>query len=257
MKCAMKSEDVGFDVVSHQDHFLWESEEIGCLPEMWTLLTAVAATTNLTISPLVMCSLFRNPALVAKMVATIDQLSKGRVYLGVGAGWWKKEFRAYGYRWMSGKKRVDRTIESTDIIKKLWTEEEVDYEGRFWQIRKCRMIPRPYTDPHPIIWNGGIGSRMMKMAGELCDGWVTGIGDPDKFDEKKKEVLDHAGGRYMLFAHYLGIVPGRLDFDGAKKRIEGLVDRGVGHFIIIMRPDSSNMEMLDKCRDLISSFKET
>ncbi len=255
MRCAKKGEKVGFDVVSHQDHFLRESDETGCVPELWTFLTAVAVTTKLTVSPLVMCTLFRNPALVAKMVATIDQLSKGRVYLGVGAGWWKNEFRAYGYEWMSPNKRVDRAIESTEIIKRLWTEDVVDYDGRFWKIKECRMVPRPYTEPHPTIWNGGIGTRMLKMAGELCDGWATNIGDPKKFAEKKKEILGYAVGRDMLFAHYFGIVPGRLDFEGARNRIEGLLDTGITHFVIIMRPDPSNLEMLDQCKDLISHFK--
>lgn len=254
-ECAQKGEKVGFDVVSHQDHFLKESDEKGCVPELWTFLMAVAATTNLTVSPLVMCNLFRNPALVAKMVATIDQFSKGRVYLGVGAGWWEEEFKAYGYEWMSPKKRVDRTIESTEIIKRLWTEEKVNYNGRFWKLENCELVPRPYSQPHPLIWNGGHGVRMLKMAGELCDGWATGIGDPDKFLEKKKEVLGYAHGREMVFAHFLGILPGGLNSTDARKQIEGLIDMGVTHFIIIMRPDPSNMEMLDECKDIIAHFK--
>jgi alkanesulfonate monooxygenase SsuD/methylene tetrahydromethanopterin reductase-like flavin-dependent oxidoreductase (luciferase family) len=252
---AKKAEKVGFDVISHQDHLIWESEERGCVPEMWTLLTALAATTRMTVSPLVMCNLFPNPAMVAKMVATIDQLSKGRVYLGVGAGWWEEEFKAYGYRWAPSKERVDRAIESTLIVKRLWTEEEVDFEGEFWQLHHCRLVPRPFAQPHPIIWNGGAGPRMLKMTGELCDGWATGIGEPDKFLEKKKEVLRYAGGRDLLFAHFFGIVPGGMGFKEAKERIEGLIPAGVTHFVIIMRPDASNMEMLDQCRDLISNFR--
>jgi alkanesulfonate monooxygenase SsuD/methylene tetrahydromethanopterin reductase-like flavin-dependent oxidoreductase (luciferase family) len=255
LNCARKGEKVGFDAVSHQDHLIWESKDKGCTPEMWTLLTAVAATTNLTVSPLVMCNLFRNPALVAKIVATIDQISKGRVYLAVGAGWWEEEFKAYGYRWMSGSKRVDRAIESTEIIRKLWTEERVDYDGRFWKIHNCSLVPRPYTEPHPPIWNGGAGKRMLKMAGELCDGWITGMADPAKFREKKEEVLGYAGGRDMLFGKYLCVLPGKLEFPEAGQQIEDLIGEGVTHFMIMMRPDAANMEMLDGCRDLISRFK--
>jgi alkanesulfonate monooxygenase SsuD/methylene tetrahydromethanopterin reductase-like flavin-dependent oxidoreductase (luciferase family) len=255
LTCARKGEKVGFDAVSHQDHLIWESEEKGCIPEMWTLLTAVAATTNLTVSPLVMCNLFRNPALVAKTVATIDQLSRGRVYLAVGAGWWKEEFKAYGYRWMSAKRRVDRTIESTEIIKRLWTQENVDYDGKFWKIKNCEMVPRPYTEPHPLIWNGGSGPRMLKMTAKLCDGWITGITDPTKFLEKKQEILGYAKKPDMLFGHYLCIQPGRLEFPEAEKQIECLIDSGVTHFMIMMRPDASNIKMLDQCKDLISNFK--
>ena len=80
LSCAEKAEKVGFDVVSHMDHFLYISEERGCIPECWTMLSAVAARTGLGVAPLVMSSLFRNPALLAKMVATLDQISRGRVH---------------------------------------------------------------------------------------------------------------------------------------------------------------------------------
>ena len=254
-ECAMKAEKIGFDAVSHMDHFLYKSQDRGCIPECWTLLTAIASSTNLTVSPLVMCSLFRNPALVAKMVATLDQLSKGRVYLAIGAGWWEEEFRAYGYEWMSAKKRVDRTIEATEIIKRLFTEEKVDFNGRFWKLENCELSPRPYTEPHPLLWNGGGGQRMLRMAGELCDGWITGSGSPDGFLEIKKRILDYADGREMVFGHYFEIEEGKLEFSEARKRIENLIDVGITHFMIILKPDATNISMLDGCKDLIAHFR--
>ena len=254
-ECAKKGEEVGFDVVSHQDHFLYKSDETGCVPELWTFLTAVAATTNLTVSPLVMCNLFRNPALVAKIVATIDQLSKGRVYLAVGAGWWEEEFKAYGYEWLSAENRVDRAIESTEIIKRLFTEEKVDFNGRFWKIKDCELVPRPYTRPHPLLWNGGSGPRMLKMTGEFCDGWVMGIADKERFLEDKKRILHYSGGREMQFGHYFYIRPGGLSFTDARERIEEFIGAGVTHFIIVLRPDPSNLDILGECKDLIANFK--
>jgi len=254
MECARKAERVGFDVVSHQDHFIKESEEKGCVPELWTMLTAISTETNLTVSPLVMCNLFRNPALVAKMVATIDQLTEGRVYLAVGAGWWEEEFKAYGYPWLSPKKRVDRAIESTEIIRKLWSQDSVDYEGDFWTLENCELVPRPYSDPHPLIWNGGSGPRMLKMTGELCDGWTTSISDPVRFEEKRDFILKHSQGDDMLFAHFFMMGPEGLDLEQARDRIEALLELGVSHFIVILRPDANNLDMLDDCRGLIGEF---
>ncbi len=255
LECAKKGEEVGFDVVSHQDHFLKVSEEKGCVPELWTMLTTISTNTNLTVSPLVMCNLFRNPALVAKMVATIDQLTRGRVYLGVGAGWWEDEFKAYGYPWLSPKKRVDRAIESTEIIKRLWSQDTVNYDGDFWNLENCNLVPRPYSDPHPLIWNGGSGPRMLKMTGQLCDGWTTPISDPDDFEEKKKFILKHSDESDKLFAHFFQMGPSGLGVDEARVRIENLMDLGVTHFIVILRPDTENLSMLDQCKDLIAEFR--
>jgi alkanesulfonate monooxygenase SsuD/methylene tetrahydromethanopterin reductase-like flavin-dependent oxidoreductase (luciferase family) len=255
MDCAEKAERAGFQVVSHMDHFLYLSKDRGCIPECWTMLTAIAARTGLTVSPLVMCSLFRNPALVAKMVATLDQLTEGRVYLGLGAGWWQEEFEAYGYRWLPPGKRVSRTIEAARIIKRMWTEEKLDFQGRFWSLKDCALSPRPYTDPHPLLWNGGGGPRMLKMAGELCDGWITGSSDPAKFSEARDRVMGYSGGREMLFGHYLTVEEGKCSFEEARTRIEDLCAVGVTHFQVILRPDSENMEMLDECRDLIGAFE--
>ncbi len=254
LSCAEKAEEIGFDVVSHMDHFLYLSKDRGCIPECWTMLSAIGARTSLTVSPLVMCSLFRNPALVAKMVATLDQLTQGRVYLGIGAGWWQEEFRAYGYKWMSPKKRVDRTIEATRIIKTLLTEDHVDFEGRFWRLKDCSLVPRPYTHPHPPIWNGGGGPRMLEMAGELCDGWVTGSDDPEHIERSREIILRHADQREIQLAHYFTVEEGKLGFDEAGTRVEKLIDAGVTNFIVIMRPDSANLQMLDASKDLIDDY---
>ncbi len=257
LECAEKAEEVGFDVVSMMDHLIYLPEDRGrgSIPECWTTLSAVAARTNLTVSPLVMCSLFRNPALVAKMFATLDQLTRGRVYLGIGACWWEEEFRQYGYEWMSAKGRVDRTIEAVKIIKALWTQDEVDYRGEFWQLESCHLEPRPYTKPHPPIFNGGAGPRMLRLTGELCDGWIHAIKDPSQFCQKRDEILRYAKGRAITFVNYLAIEAGKFSYEDAAKQIEGLIPEGVTDFDIILDPDSENIDMLDRCRDLIASFK--
>jgi alkanesulfonate monooxygenase SsuD/methylene tetrahydromethanopterin reductase-like flavin-dependent oxidoreductase (luciferase family) len=255
MDCALKAEKVGFDVVSHMDHLLYVSKDRGSIPECWTMLTAVGVRTNLTVSPLVMCSLFRNPVLVAKMAATLDNLTQGRVYLGLGAGWWEDEFQAYGYKFTSAKDRVDRTIEAVQIIRSLWTGERVDFEGDFWTLKDCWLSPVPFDGEKVPIWNGGAGPRMLKMAGELCDGWIAGGGDVDDFVRSRDTVLGHSGGKDMEFGYCYYIREAETGFDGVGKKIEELSAVGVTNFILIISPDSRNLELLDTCGDLIGDFR--
>lgn len=255
MECAQRAEKVGFDVVSHMDHFLYISKERGCIPECWTMLTAVASRTNLTVSPLVMCSLFRNPALLAKMAATLDNLTGGRVYLGIGAGWWEEEFWAYGYEFTSAKDRVDRTIEAVRIIKRLWTGERINFEGDFWTLKDCVLSPVPGAGDRMPIWNGGSGKRMLRMTGELCDGWIAGGGDPGSFVKSRDLVLGYAGGREMSFAYCHYVDEGEGAFEKARDKIEEMNAVGVTNFILILRPDARNLGLLDSCGDLIREFR--
>jgi len=255
-KCALKAAEIGFDVVSNQDHFLVIHDERGCRPECWTMLTAIAMTTKLTVSPLVMCSLFRNPVLVAKIVTTLDQLTKGRVFLGIGAGWWKEEFEAYGYQWEPPKVRVDKTIEAIKIIKMVWTRDEVDYQGKFWTLKKCRLEPKPYQKPHPPIFSGGQGPRMLRATARYCDGWMPQIREPEEY-KKKIEYMS----KYMEDSEkfYWGIV---IDIwedkntpDDIIKTIESFVEIGVTHFALFMHPQPKNLELLDKYSKVIAYFK--
>jgi alkanesulfonate monooxygenase SsuD/methylene tetrahydromethanopterin reductase-like flavin-dependent oxidoreductase (luciferase family) len=255
MDCAFKAEKVGFDVVSHMDHFLFISKDKGCIPECWTMLTAVAARTNLTVSPLVLCALFRNPALLAKMAATLDNLTGGRVYLGIGAGWWEEEFWAYGYEFTSPKDRVDRTIEAVQIIKKLWTGDKVNFEGDFWTLKDCIMSPVPVQKENMPVWNGGSGPRMLKMTGELCDGWISGGNDLDRFKRSRDVVLGHAGGREMSFATCFYVDDGKTNFGELGGKIEDMIDAGSTDIVLILRPDISNPDLLESCGDLIRNFR--
>ncbi|HDH07234.1 MAG TPA: LLM class flavin-dependent oxidoreductase, partial [Thermoproteales archaeon] len=245
LKAAKKAAELGFDVISHQDHFLVVDEERGCRPELWTMLTAVALTTGVKVSPLVSCMLFRNPALVAKIVATLDQLTKGRVYMGVGACWWKEEFEAYGYEWVPPKVRVDMTIEAVKIIKKLWTEEKVDYDGKFWKIKNCKLVPRPYQKPHPPIISGGYGPRMLRMTAKYCNGWIPEIRDPEKY----KKYMDYMekwmkNPENFLYGTVISIWEGKTDYDSIIKTIDSLSKIGVKAFVFFIHPQAKNLELL-------------
>jgi probable F420-dependent oxidoreductase len=110
----------------------------------------------------------RNPVVTAKEVASVDKLSGGRLDLGVGIGWLKEEFAAVGVPW---ERRAERTREYLTAMKRLWTQEEPEFEGEFCAFPKVRMYPKPVQKPHPPILVGGESTPALRRAGEVGDGW--------------------------------------------------------------------------------------
>jgi len=256
MKCAGKAAELGFDLISHQDHFLVMSDESGCRPECWVFLTAVAVKYNVKVMPLVLCSLFRNPALLAKMVTTLDQLSKGRVYLGIGACWWREEFEAYGYPWEDARTRVDKTEEVIKILKALWTEEAVNFKGRYWSLVNCRLVPRPYQKPHPPIINGGHGRRMLRITARLCDGWVGVTKDLDAYREKMEYVKKYLAKppEEFIWGNVIDVREGDKAED-LVSLVEDFVKLGVNLVIFFVHPQPKNYELLDEVGKVVAHFK--
>ena len=129
--------------------------------EGWTLLTAMAAVTGrLRLGVLVAGNTYRHPALLAKMAATLDNISNGRLEFGIGAGWHEREHEAYGWNFPSLKERSDRLEEACALIKALFTADgPVDYEGRYYHLNAAPFAPRCVQQPHPPIMVGGGGER--------------------------------------------------------------------------------------------------
>jgi probable F420-dependent oxidoreductase len=171
LKLATTAEAVGFDSVWVPDHLLYrfENEPATAPWECWTLLSALAtATTRVELGPLVLCTAFRNPALVAKMAATIDEISGGRFVLGLGAGWHKPEFDAYGIPF---DHRASRFEEAFTIIRTLLREGSIDFSGRFYQARECELVPRGPRPAGPPLMIGSRGDRVLELAMPHVDAW--------------------------------------------------------------------------------------
>ena len=149
------------------------------LLEGWTALTYLAALhPELQWGHAVLCQSFRNPALVAKMAATLQFLSGGRYILGIGAGWDEEEYLAYGYDFPAAGTRVEELDEALQIIKTLWTQEEASFEGKHYRIRNARCEPKP--NPLPTIMVGAFKPKMLRVAARHADWWnvsSTGITD--------------------------------------------------------------------------------
>lgn len=165
------AEDVGFDSVWAPDHLLYRFEQEPAVApwECWTLLSAIAAATKrVELGPLVLCTAFRNPAMIAKMAATIDEISGGRLVLGLGAGWHKPEFDAYGIPF---DHRASRFDEAFTIIRTLLREGEIDFAGQYYQARDCELIPRGPRPSGPPLMVGSKGDRVLDLTMPYVDAW--------------------------------------------------------------------------------------
>jgi len=167
---AVESDQLGYWGFVLPDHYMWGPERGGDSTfETWTALTYLAAKTEkIRLGTLVTPIPFRPPGMLAKTVSTLDLLSNGRTILGVGAGWSQTEFEGYS-EWNSNKIRVDKTREGVDLILKLWTQEKVDFKGKFYHAKGAVLDPKPLQKPHPPLLFAGIGPRMLRTAGEYAD----------------------------------------------------------------------------------------
>jgi F420-dependent oxidoreductase-like protein len=178
-KIALNAEKIGYDSIWTSDHFFLDkqSEEKNCL-EAWTLLAALASkTTKLRLGTLVTCNSYRYPAVLAKIAATIDHISNGRLEFGIGAGWKEIEYKAYGIPFPTVKNRMDQLEESIQIIKKLWSEPKASFEGRYYKIKEAFSAPKP-VQKFPPIFIGGTGkNRILNMVAKYADycnfGWFA------------------------------------------------------------------------------------
>jgi len=170
-----RAEELGYDSVWLPDHLILEITRPGSRPEGtwegWSLLSAFAAATErIQLGTLVICTAFRNPALLAKMADTVDEISNGRLTLGLGAGWCKREFDAFGYPF---DHRVGRFEEALGIITPLLREGHVDFDGTYYQARDCELRPRGPSPSGPpiLIGSSSKGERMLRLVAKYADVW--------------------------------------------------------------------------------------
>jgi probable F420-dependent oxidoreductase len=192
------------------------------------MLSAVAATTrSIRMLPLVTSMSYRNPALLAKTMASLDNLSGGRFIAGLGAGWFKEEYDAYGFPYPSNAERIEQMGDGIKVLKAMWTQDEPTYHGRYFNIEKAYCDPKPLQRPHPPILIGGGGKRVLEIAAYEADvlnlnppvtkGYVD-IAEALKFDRGKvlkriemirgflkaagraPDALELSGGGFVLMA---------------------------------------------------------
>lgn len=163
---AQAAEQLGYDALWLFDHF-YHFPFIGnrSVLEPWTLMSVLAgATSTIRLGTLVLCNGYRPPALLAKMAATLDVLSGGRLEFGYGAGWHQEEFGGYGYDFPSVATRIRQMEEGLTVIKQLWSTERATFHGKHYQLDAAICEPKPRQSPHPPITVGGGGEQMLLRA---------------------------------------------------------------------------------------------
>lgn len=268
---AKVAEEVGFDSFWLADHLLYHFPDLGVNGawEVFTFLSGVAATTSrIQLGPLVACTSFRNPALLAKMADALDEISDGRFILGLGAGWHKPEYDAFGYPF---DHRASRFEEALQIIVPLLKEGKVDFQGQYYEARECELRPRGPSRNGPPIWIGADKPRMLRLVAQYADAWNTVW---HRSAEKVKAVYpamleacqeigrDPATLLLTAGTHARILAPGETCPEGERgmcgtteqiaEAITAFAEAGVQHLVVVVRPeDVSGVERFGKVIELL------
>lgn len=249
---ALQVEAAGFDSIWLYDHLLYrfEGRPSQGTWECWTILSALAAITErVEVGTLVSCTGYRNPGLIAKMASTVDEISGGRLILGLGAGWHQPEYEAFGYPF---DHRVDRFEEALRIIVPLLREGHVDFRGTYYHAVNCDLLPRGPRPQGPPVLIGGLGPRILRLTARFADSWNIGFHTPPEAIIPRMEAACAEMGRdpstleitLLRIVAYPELVPLPSDFPpyvtGTAEAIAAELGRyeqlGVGHVMLECTP---------------------
>ena len=193
VETAQLAESLGFDSVWVYDHFHNTPRPAQeAVFESWTVMAALSQlTSRVRLGQMVACNGYRNPALVAKMAATVDVMSGGRLEWGIGAGWYAGEFAGYGYEFPKPKVRIAMLEETVQIVRSMWTEPETTFEGRYYRLHAGQCYPKPLQQPHPPMWIGGGGEQLtLRVVARHAD-YANFGGNPEEWAHKAEVLKGH------------------------------------------------------------------
>lgn len=218
IRIAREAEDLGFDYYFITDHLMNPYGPRMNLPELtvevWSLLSYLAAqTSRINLCTSVTPISLRPPAILAKQVATLDNLARGRVILGYGAGWHQPEYDAFS-DFGTPRTRRERMVEGLDLMIRLWTEDEVTFQGKYYSTTKAVIAPKPVQKPYPRLWLGAFRPRMLEAGGRFADGWIP-WNRPLSVWKESKALLEQAALRHgragkVVYGAGVLILPDRL-----------------------------------------------
>ena len=253
-RCALEAERAGFDALFLFDHFhTVPTPHLESVFECWTSMAALARdTSTIRLGQMVTCNSYRPPSLLAKMASCIDVMSRGRVILGIGAGWYEHEYLAYGYEYPETPDRLRMLRESLQVIKAMWTQDEATFEGRYYQVRGAINEPKPVQKPHPPILVGGAFPQAARRAVRYGDGWapIAGRGPDGDVDEllpKFHQMLSEAGRDPQSVPVTLFGVPEDAD------RLARYRDKAIARVVVMLPSANSDtiLPTLDRWAELI------
>ncbi len=252
LRCWQTCDELGFDSAFTFDHFMPIDGKPGPCLEGWTLLSALAAQTkHLKVGVLVTGNTYRYPAVLAKMAATVDQVSHGRLILGMGAGWFEAEHTAYAIPFYSKGGRARRLVEAVEVVKALFTQDKATFTGKYYQLKDAPCDPKPVQRPHPPILIGGMGPKVvLPLVARHADIWnFFAPDDPAQVKEiiTSFDALCQKVGRDPAeVERQTTLHPKEIAGRPAKEvqsRVRGLAAVGVRHFVVSL-PAPYDMAML-------------
>lgn len=201
-RMALEAEALGFDSVWLPDHVInAHMEKRTPMLENWTVLSALAVlTSKVKLAGHTFNNSLRHPAVFAKMAATLDVISGGRVICSLGSAWFEHESRSYGLPWDAHDDRVARLREALEIARALWTQSEVSYRGRFYQLSGAYLEPKPLQKPHIPIWVPGDSEATRRLVAEIADVWLTYSQPPEVIARWVEDMARRRGGRRLPMA---------------------------------------------------------
>ena len=219
---ALEFEELGFDSLWLNDHLYGIPGPHIPILEAWTTLSAVGAVTNRAqLGTLVSPVGFRNPALLAKMAATLDQITGGRVIVGLGGGWFQAEFSGYGFAFPSLRARLQQLDEAATVMKEMWTESQPSFRGKHFSIDSVFCEPRPVRRP-PILIGGGGEKVLLRVAARHADIWNNLAVHQGELGAKVARLREHCHAvdrdpATITISQQCLVVIGRDDADAAAK----------------------------------------
>jgi probable F420-dependent oxidoreductase len=244
-----RAEALGFDSA-------WTQEQVlGTMPQLSpieTMTFAAACTERLRLGCAVLVTTLHNPVHLAKSLSTLDQLSRGRLEIGVGTGGRGRAFAAFG---VEPERFVGRFTEGLALMKELWTQSRVNFDGRFWQLEDAAMEPKPFQKPHPPIWFGGSSPAALRRAVRHGDGFFGAGSSPTaKFAEQVREVsaalaeqgrdaADFPIAKRVYIAVDDSPAQGRKRMNAALERLYGLRSETIESAAVAGTPDDCVREL--------------
>lgn len=189
----IEAEKLGFESAWIYDHFYPMSKITSdYMLEAWTLLPQLAiVTNNLRLGVLVTCNSYRHPSILAKIATTVDLISRGRLEFGIGAGWFEEEYDAYGIPFPSPKTRLEQMEGGIELMKRIWTQEKANFNGKYYSIKDLVAHPKPIQKPYPPIMIGGKGDFLLKIAAKYADNVNLVNCTPEEYGQRLSVLKNH------------------------------------------------------------------
>jgi F420-dependent oxidoreductase-like protein len=241
VRVARLTEEHGLEGLFRSDHYTAIIRPDADAHDAWATLAGLAAiTTRIRLGTLVSPATFRHPSILARMAATVDHISGGRVDVGMGSGWYEREHDAHGFPFLDGKRRFELFAEQVEVVVRSWTEERFDHDGPAYRLRGQLALPKPVQSPHPpLVLGGTVKQRFAALAARYATE-VNTLGAPNDELRERKAALDRACAD-------LGRDPATLGFSVMTACFVGETEAEVGDRVarfLAVRGDSTDPETL-------------